>query len=428
MTSSLQIILIGLLIGLLVGVIIGYSLRQGRISELIQTLKQNQRRSEDLELDHQQRLQEATLRLQQDYEAQLAEKIERYQYQLEERTRELEQEYQTRLSVSEQGRQAAGSEFAEAATGGISAGPLPNISPEIQSVEQQVKRQYEDRLREAARKIQQAYEQHLRQKLRDARELLQQDYEQRLAQKIEHYETEATSRIEQLQSEYELRLQALGPTPPAPTAGWDTTVTMSAEQPQMVSATAPPLPTPSPAISDEALQRLESQLRQEYEQKLAEKIEHYQDDLAQRVQNLEAEYEARLQVSLQAQPEPLQPVEGALPSPEFTETPYREPELPAPADELAVLSGRVDDPALSGIPDLPVSGPVSESPAPPDEAFSLDDVLLSTDQTTGAEEDLNLDSDFDAQDFNLDELLFEQSQEEGSGSLPPDLDDISRLS
>ncbi|MBD0267051.1 MAG: hypothetical protein ICV77_02035 [Cyanobacteria bacterium Co-bin8] len=404
MTSSLQI-LIALLISLLVGVIIGYFLRQGRISELVQTLKQNQRRNEDLELDHQQRLQEATLRLQQDYEAQLTEKIERYQDQLEERTHQLEQEYQSRLAVVQQGRQSPGSGLSEPMPGALSPSPQPNISPDIQYVEQQIKRQYEDRLREAARKIQQAYEQHLRQKLRETRDLLQQDYENRLAQKIEHYETQLASRTEQLQGEYDIRLQALGPTPPTPTAGWDTTVAMGLNQPQMVGSAAP-VPGPPPAIPDEALQRLEGQLRQEYEQRLAEKIEHYQDDLAQRVQNLEAEYEARLQVSLQAQPEPGQPVEGTSVSPE--------------------VDG-VDGPSRA-IPDLSANEPVPETPAPLNEAFSLDDVLLSTDQPTSVEQGLNLDNDFDAQDFNLDELLFEQTQEEGSGSLPPNLDDISRLS
>ena len=40
--------------------------------------------------------------------------------------------------------------------------------------------------------------------------------------------------------------------------------------------------------------QLEAELRREYEQRLAEKIEHYQDDMDQRLQALEQEYEDRI--------------------------------------------------------------------------------------------------------------------------------------
>jgi hypothetical protein len=425
LVPSQGILLIAIVVSLIIGMVIGYFLRQGRIGELLQALKQIQRRSEDMEQDHQQRLREATLRLQQDYEAQLAEKIERYQDQLEERINQLEQEYQGRLSVVAQGQQGGMAGAAAPGFGGITPNLGSDVPADLQAVEQHIRRQYEDRLREAARKIQQAYEQHLRQKLRDARDLLQQDYEQRLAQKIEHYEAQTASRLEQLQGEYDLRLQVMEPAAPAAGAGWDTTVTLGAGQPAV---------TPPPALPEQALQQLETQLRQEYEQKLAEKIEHYQDDLAQRVQSLEAEYEARLQMSLQAQPGQFQPEppeagqvgETDVANLEVTETPYCEPEVPLPAQSLEPGTDGLADPAAlldpsATTPDLEIPGPIEGD-------FSLDDVLLSPDQPTGAEEDLNLDSDFDAQDFNLDELLFEQTPAEGSDPLPPDLDDISRLS
>lgn len=436
MTSSLQGIIIALLISLLIGVIIGYSLRQGRISELTNALKQSQKRNEELEREHEQRLQEATLRLQEDYEVQLAEKIERYQDQLEERTAELEQEYQGRLAVLEQGRlpypgvpagPGSGSGVGISTESGISTGPQPALAADLSYVEQQVKRQYEERLKEAARKIQLAYEQHLRQKLKDTRDDLQKDYERRLAQKIEHYEDEATNRINQLQEEYELRLQALGPAPAAPGATWDNTLAMTAASVQMAMPSLPTVPEVSLVASDRAAEELENRLRAEYEQKLAEKIEHYQDDLAQRVQSLEAEYEARLQVSQQAQPAEVPLV--------IEEVNIEEVNIEAVSIESVDLEHGLSSEEPSDLQDM-FAVDLIEVTAPEtalgldtalEDAFSLEEVLVDTDPTTPADEDaLNLGGDFDAQDFNLDELLFEQSQE-GSEDLPPDLDDISRL-
>ena len=69
-------VFITLTIILLMGVIIGFYLRQARINQLTEALKRSQQRQDELQSDHQQRLQEATRQLQQDYAAQLAEKIE----------------------------------------------------------------------------------------------------------------------------------------------------------------------------------------------------------------------------------------------------------------------------------------------------------------------------------------------------------------
>lgn len=384
MTSSLQGIIIALLISLLVGIIIGYSVRQRRVSQLTSSLKHSQKRSESLEQEHQERLQAATLQLQQDYETQLAEKIERYQDQLEERTAQLEQEYQDRLEVMEQGRQSQGVGAGGTAT---SITPMPvvsGVSAEVQYAEQQIKRQYEDRLREAARKIQQAYEQHLRQKLKETQAALQQDYESRLAQKIEYYEDQLAGRMAQLQAEYDLRLQTVTGQPMPLTPGGESTITLSG--------------SPEPVADPIAL---EAQLRAEYDQRLAEKIEHYQDELTRRIDNLEREYEARLQVSQQA----LAP-KGDDPT---------DAEQLLLADDATADFSQID-PYINLETDT-----VADS-----EAFSLEEALADDASASGATVP-SLDSDFDADDFNLDELLFEQDQAE-AGSLPPDLDDISRLS
>ncbi|NJL46064.1 MAG: hypothetical protein HC922_10875, partial [Leptolyngbyaceae cyanobacterium SM2_3_12] len=100
MTQSTQGIIIGILISLLIGVIIGFYLRQSRINELSRAVQQNQRRAEELEQEHDQRLHAATLKLQQDYEAQLAEKIERYQDQYNRQISQIEAEYQARQSLT----------------------------------------------------------------------------------------------------------------------------------------------------------------------------------------------------------------------------------------------------------------------------------------------------------------------------------------
>lgn len=274
--------IIALLISLIVGFVIGYFINQRRISSLDQALQEQKEREATLEEQHEQRLREATKRLQQDYQVQLAEKIERYQDQLEERVALIEQEYEGRLAVIEQGRMAAGQASAEPMMAAVSP-----QSPDVQQVEQQIKQQYEYRLKEAAQKIQLAYEQHLRLKLQESKDSLQSEYEQRLAQKIEHYEQELETRDEQMKSEYEARLRSLT------TPGTVGAVTAGVASVAATGAMAD-IAVPDTAIAD-VRQEIETDLRQEYEQRLAEKIEHYQDDLTQRIEALEAEYEARLQ-------------------------------------------------------------------------------------------------------------------------------------
>lgn len=271
MNPTLQGIVFALLISLLIGVLLGLFLRQSRINELSQALKQARKREEEVAQEHEQRLQEATLQLQKDYEAQLAAKIERYQDQYEDQLAHMEQEYQGRVSLIQQGLQppAGINPLTSSAAGQIMPLPTSTEGADTAAIEKRIKQQYEARLKEAAQKIQKAYEQHLREKLDAERLTLQQDYEQRLVQKVEHYEDQLAERLTQLEGERDLRQHALSLSP-------DT------------------IPINVAAV-DLTAQRaeLENQFKAEYERKLAEKIEHYQNDLAQRVSELEQEYEAR---------------------------------------------------------------------------------------------------------------------------------------
>jgi len=97
-------LIIGLFIGLAIGVLgalLVYGLMRRRIERLLSALQNNQRRSQQLESEHEIRLRAATDQLQADYERQLAEKIEYYQDDqiLQSELKELE--FETRLSVVE---------------------------------------------------------------------------------------------------------------------------------------------------------------------------------------------------------------------------------------------------------------------------------------------------------------------------------------
>ena len=96
--------IIGLFIGLAtgaLGALLVYGLMRRRIERLLSALQNNQRRSQQLESEHEIRLRAATDQLQADYERQLAEKIEYYQDDqiLQSELKELE--FETRLSVVE---------------------------------------------------------------------------------------------------------------------------------------------------------------------------------------------------------------------------------------------------------------------------------------------------------------------------------------
>lgn len=267
MTQSTQGLIIALLISLLIGVIIGFYLRQSRINDLANALKQQQKRTEDIEQEHQRRLQEATAQLQRDYENQLADKIELYQAQYNEQLTQLDAEYEARLSMMGSGYQGAN----------LGAPMAGDVSQETAAaIEQRIRKQYETRLKEAAQKIQQAYEHHLKDKLSETREALQKDYEQRLAEKIEHYQDQLEEKLAQ--------------------ATAVSSLTLGSEADPYTEAFPVGAVVPMAEASSPQQDVLKDELRAEYEQKLAEKIEHYQDDLAKRIEELEQEYEARFRM------------------------------------------------------------------------------------------------------------------------------------
>lgn len=94
--------IVGLFIGLSVGVLaaaIVYWLLKQRVDRLLTALQNNQRRSQQLENEHEIRLRAATDQLQADYERQLAEKIEYYQDEQTLQMDLMELDFETRLQV-----------------------------------------------------------------------------------------------------------------------------------------------------------------------------------------------------------------------------------------------------------------------------------------------------------------------------------------
>lgn len=272
MPQAMQGMIIGLLISLLVGIIIGFYLRQNQVKTLTAALKTGQEREQAMQQEHEHRLRTATAQLQQDYEAQLSEKIERYQRQYEAQRQQLEAEYEARQNLIPGGSGGASAEDQD-----------PNASPSdewssapVSEYEAQLRRQYEARLKEAAYKIQQAYEQHLRETLAAEREAQQQTYDQRLTEAIARYQDEAEARLAEALKEQELASQTGG----------------AAVTPGEVDETE----------VQERLATLEAELRSDYDRRLAERIEQYQDDMSQRIAQMEEEFAARLQMAQAAQP------------------------------------------------------------------------------------------------------------------------------
>ncbi|MBD2105802.1 hypothetical protein [Nodosilinea sp. FACHB-13] len=403
MPQLTQGLIVAALIGLLLAIIVGYYLRQSQVNELTEALQQSQKRQEELEKAHEQRLRNATQQLQKDYEAQLAEKMEQYQDQFEERRGQLESEYRTRQSVM----------------GGASVDA-------DSTTEQRIRKQYETRLKEAATKIQQAYEQHLQDKLVEARSQAQQDYDQRLAEAIAHYQDQEQTR--QTQAPGALSLGALVPEPTA-VASVSTPDTaeiearLQAEYDQRLAEyeddiaqrlaqleqeyearlqmaqsgdSVPADLAPSTAELELNLRReLEDSLRVEYEQKLAEKIEHYQDELTQRTLELEQAYEARLQLQVAPFPEPTAPM-AAEPAVDLDMAMLEEampPEI-AIADEAALIA------------DSEISLDMNEfSSAVPSPAVDEEDpalaVMLESETASDQVDDWGLGTDIDSDELNV---------------------------
>lgn len=419
-------IVVAALTGLLLAVIVGYYLRQGRVNELTEALQQSQKRQEELEKEHEQRLRTATQQLQKDYEAQLAEKMEQYEERLEERLGQLESEYRTRQSV-------------------MGGAPVDADS----TTEQRIRKQYETRLKEAATKIQQAYEQHLQDKLVEARSQAQQDYDQRLAEAIAHYQDQEQTR--QPQTPGAVALGALMPEPTA-VAGVDTAAVaevearLQAEYDQRLAqiqqdyearlttqggGSVPAALDPSAAELELNLRReLEDSLRAEYEQKLAEKIEHYQDELTQRTQELEQAYEARLQ--LQVAPF------SSAPAPIADEPAF---DLDSAMLEAMPPEGAIADEAAL-IADSEISLDMNEfssaAPLPELDAGNSDPMAwVESEADSGQADDLGLDADANGENLDVDaafiapspaiisdlsELNFDDADDFSSESTPPGVD------
>lgn len=285
MPQALQGMIIGLLISLLVGVAVGFYLRQGQVQKLTAALQTSQGREQELQQAHEDRLRTATAQLQRDYEAQLADQIERYQQQYEAQRQQLEAEYEARqnLMPAGPGSPDIGSQDPHAPAETWATAP-------VSEYEARLRQQYEARLKEAAYKIQQAYEQHLRETLTTDREAQQQEYDQRLAEAIARYQDESEARL----------AEALKAQPLAAQAGMGGTGLI----PGMVDETQ----------MQEQLANLEAELRSTYDRRLAERIEQYQDEMSQRITQLEQEFAARLQMAQAAQPADTPPQILAPPS------------------------------------------------------------------------------------------------------------------
>lgn len=269
---GMQGMIITLAIVFLIGIIIGFYLRQAKINELTEGLKRSQKRQEELEVEHQQRLQAATQRLQQDYEEQLAERIETYQAQYQARVEQLESDHQAQSTLLVSMTAAERSPTPDL---GIGSNP---------AVEQHLRRQYETRLREAAAKLQRAYEQHLRQKLAEARQAYDRDYEKRLTAALARHHDQLMERPQELDPDVANRLLLM-----------------------QAGASVPATAGPDADQAARWRQEIEASVRADYEIRLAEKIEQYQDELSRRTEELQQEMEHRSRFLIQA---PLGPSHG----------------------------------------------------------------------------------------------------------------------
>ena len=438
MPQLTQGLIVALLIGLLLAVIVGYYLRQAQVNELTEALQDSLRRQDDLENQHEQRLREATEQLQKDYEVHLAEKMEQYQAQLEDQRSQLEAEYRSRQGLMGSNPPTADS-----------------------TAEPRIRKQYETRLKEVAAKMQQAYEEHLHAKLLEGRSQAQQEYDQRLAEAIAHYQDQA----QLAQTTSSISLGALVPEPSAATgetvdvtaiearlqAEYDQRLTERLAEYQddmaqrlaqleqdyearvQLAAAANPAPEavdPSAEELELNLRReLEATLRAEYEQKLAEKIEHYQDELTQRTQELVQSYEARLEL-MQATP----PSE-APPELEAEDLDLDLDQAIAAANEIARAAGATTGFEIAhSLEPAPVVQPLDPDPTAqllepdPTDTDDLGFADLLNEELASDPDDFDLDSGFDADTIDLEALLNASPPDNASDDLLDSLDDISDLS
>ncbi len=419
MPQLTQGLIVALLIGLLLAVIVGYYLRQGQVNELTDALQQSQQRQDDLGQEHEQRLRDATEQLRKDYGVQLAEKMEQYQAQFEVQRNQIEAEYRSRQALSD------GSAPGEANNG----------------AEQRIRKQYETRLKEVAAKMQQAYEVHLQERLLEVRSEAQREYDQRLAEAIAHYQDQAQARLDQsssislgnlvpesptaevvdgptlaalaarLQAEYDQRLakrlaeyqDSMGERSAQLEQEYEARLSMAS-----AAGPAPATSHPSPEELELNLRReLEDHLRGEYEQKLAEKIEHYQDQLTQRTQELAQSYEARLQLL-----QPTSPVEPTLPAADSGEL------------DLDRAIAAANEATLAASVNIDLPGEPSPADAETLDFGNLLDIDLDGDQDNS----VGGTATFDADALDIDALLNAAPPDPAADDLLDSLDDITDLS
>jgi hypothetical protein len=171
-----------------------------------------------------------------------------------------------------------------------------------------LKKQYEMRLKEAAQKLQKAYEKQLADHAQKTRSDLQAEYEQRLAGKLEDYELQFAERQAQLEEEYAHRQAEFASTQsvitgnldiPTPSeimgTGDDTTVALPPPGPLGDPAQRSPAEQYTQAQLDALIQEATEQVRAEYEQQLASQLEEQTAAFEQRLQNLEADYQQKLE-------------------------------------------------------------------------------------------------------------------------------------
>ncbi|MEM9766440.1 MAG: hypothetical protein AAF892_00985 [Cyanobacteria bacterium P01_D01_bin.71] len=341
-------IIIALLIMFLLGILAGYSLVQGRTRKQIQELKVAQRRLAEMEQSHELRLREATAKLRQDYEKELAATIEHYQDQLSQKTVEMEQIYQTRLRVLQQGaapvpspvaprREAIGAApvppstavspkeaidavpdrssqpetLLQPAETAIANEPLTDFpQPDPTRFERELKQEYETRLQTATQELQASYEQQLAEATQAARADIAAEYEQQLAVKQQEFEqtvTERQAELEQavadLRAELETAQSLMLSNPevstPSQIMGIDddeTTVTLSAPQSPgvMMPTTDGTLPE---AQLGEHVQAVTQQAKAAFEERLADQLAtqqtQFERQLAERLEGQQIEFDRR---------------------------------------------------------------------------------------------------------------------------------------
>ncbi|MGF1569032.1 MAG: hypothetical protein ACFCVD_13350 [Nodosilinea sp.] len=296
---------------------------------------------------------------------------------------------------------------------------------------------------------------------------LKAEYEQRLVARVEQYQDDMTRRMEQMQQDHADQLQMIQAAQPGPAnsvVGGDATEsepiaalearlrseydqrlteaiahhqdellrrTQALEEDfaarlQMVQGSAPLATATGVADADleaRLRQEIEASLQAEYEQKLAEKIEHYQDELTQRAQELEQGLESRLQM---LQPPPAEGIVDSPPAPRPAPAPLEADQpFTTPLDPLdpwaTAESGTVSPSAETDIsPQLPVdeSEPVNY--------LGLDEGLnLESAEPSPVAEDIDENFSLD----NLDDLLSASNPDDDlSDDLFDSLDDLSNLS